>query len=51
MKDRHWNRIGELTGHHFEVENENFALRNIMEADLLHYKEDIEVNPTWFDFI
>ena len=46
MKDRHWNRIGELTGHHFEVENENFALRNIMEADLLHYKEDIEVNPT-----
>ena len=43
MKDRHWDRIGELTGHHFEVESDNFALRNIMEADLLHFKEDIEV--------
>ena len=45
MKERHWNRIGEVTGHSFEVENDNFALRNIMEANLLHSKEDIEVTP------
>ncbi len=43
MKERHWQRIGDLTSHDFDVENENFALRNIMEADLLHCKEDIEV--------
>ena len=43
MQERHWNRIGELTGHCFEVESDNFVLRNIMEADLLLFKEDIEV--------
>ena len=43
MKDRHWQRIGSLTNHHFDVENENFVLRNIMEAPLLEFKEDIEV--------
>uniref|UniRef100_A0A4W5NZY5 Dynein, axonemal, heavy chain 5 n=1 Tax=Hucho hucho TaxID=62062 RepID=A0A4W5NZY5_9TELE len=32
----------DLTGHIFEVESESFALRNIMEAPLLKYKEDIE---------
>ena len=44
MKSRHWNRIGEVTGHHFEVESEGFALRNIMEANLLKSKEEIEVH-------
>ncbi|KAK3736698.1 hypothetical protein QZH41_011488 [Actinostola sp. cb2023] len=42
MKDRHWERIANLTGHTFDVENENFQLRNIMEAPLLKNKEDIE---------
>ncbi|XP_023932850.1 dynein heavy chain 8, axonemal [Lingula anatina] len=42
MKDRHWDRIANLTGHTFDLENENFALRNIMEAPLLESKEDIE---------
>ena len=43
MKDRHWERLAALTGHTFEVESENFLLRNIMEAPLLENKEDIEV--------
>ncbi|KAM9416983.1 dynein axonemal heavy chain 5 isoform 1-T1 [Salvelinus alpinus] len=42
MMSRHWSRLSDLTGHIFEVESESFALRNIMEAPLLKYKEDIE---------
>lgn len=43
MMTRHWKRITELTGHTFEVESDAFKLRNIMEAPLLKYKEEIEV--------
>ncbi len=43
MKLRHWNRIADLTQHQFDIENEDFRLRNIMEAPLLKHKEDIEV--------
>ncbi|KAK3588115.1 hypothetical protein CHS0354_012172 [Potamilus streckersoni] len=42
MKDRHWERIAKLTGHSFDLESENFTLRDIMKAPLLPYKEDIE---------
>uniref|UniRef100_A0A803W400 Dynein axonemal heavy chain 8 n=1 Tax=Ficedula albicollis TaxID=59894 RepID=A0A803W400_FICAL len=42
MKQRHWDRISETTGHHFDVESETFCLRNIMEAPILKNKEDIE---------
>ncbi|XP_068092796.1 dynein axonemal heavy chain 5-like isoform X3 [Hyperolius riggenbachi] len=42
MMKRHWDRISQLTGHTFDVESESFSLRNIMEASLLKYKEDIE---------
>ncbi|KAF5899802.1 dynein heavy chain 5, axonemal, partial [Clarias magur] len=42
MMTRHWKRITELTGHTFEVESDAFKLRNIMEAPLLKYKEEIE---------
>ncbi|CAG06179.1 unnamed protein product, partial [Tetraodon nigroviridis] len=42
MMTRHWKRITEVTGHNFEVETETFKLRNIMEAPLLKYKEEIE---------
>ncbi|XP_068612434.1 dynein axonemal heavy chain 5 [Brachionichthys hirsutus] len=42
MMTRHWKRITEVTGHAFEVENDTFKLRNIMEAPLLKYKEEIE---------
>lgn len=43
MKERHWQRIEEITKHKFDVESEGFALRNIMEAPLLQNMEDIEV--------
>ncbi|KAH0518122.1 Dynein heavy chain 8, axonemal [Microtus ochrogaster] len=42
MKQRHWDRISELTGTPFEVESDSFCLRNIMEAPLLKNKDDIE---------
>ncbi|XP_076014466.1 dynein axonemal heavy chain 5 [Genypterus blacodes] len=42
MLSRHWTRLSDLTGHSFQVESDNFCLRNIMEAPLLKYKEDIE---------
>ena len=43
MKTRHWNRMAEVTGHVFDVEGDNFQLRNILEAPLLQFKEEIEV--------
>lgn len=43
MKQRHWERIENLCHHKFDIDNENFSLRNIMEAPLLKHKEDIEV--------
>uniref|UniRef100_A0A8C4UAF2 Dynein axonemal heavy chain 5 n=1 Tax=Falco tinnunculus TaxID=100819 RepID=A0A8C4UAF2_FALTI len=39
---RHWERIAQVTGHHFDVDSENLSLKNIMDAPLLKYKEDIE---------
>nr|AAK60623.1 axonemal dynein heavy chain 8 long form [Mus musculus] len=42
MKQRHWDRISELTGTPFDVESDTFCLRNIMEAPLLKNKDDIE---------
>ena len=43
MKDRHWERIEEVTGWSFDIESEGFLLRNVMEAPLLSNIEDIEV--------
>lgn len=48
MMERHWGRITALTGHSLDVGNESFKLRNIMEAPLLKYKEEIEVQ--WIDW-
>ncbi|XP_064365601.1 dynein axonemal heavy chain 8 [Dromaius novaehollandiae] len=42
MKQRHWNRIAETTGHQFDMESDTFCLQNIMEAPLLKHKDDIE---------
>ncbi|KAK3576985.1 hypothetical protein CHS0354_005992 [Potamilus streckersoni] len=42
MMPRHWERIAQITGHTFDVDADNFLLRNLMEAPLLQYKEDIE---------
>jgi dynein heavy chain len=44
MKPRHWQRIMEVLKHNFDLESENFCLKNILEAPLLKYKEDIEVS-------
>lgn len=43
MKDRHWGRLSKLTGYEFEIESETFSLKNVMEAPLLKYKDDVEV--------
>lgn len=43
MLERHWQRMEEVTGHTFDVESESFQLRNIMEAPILKFREDIEV--------
>ena len=42
MQQRHWDRIESTTGVKFDVYNENFQLRNIMEAPILENKEDLE---------
>ncbi|CAH1780133.1 unnamed protein product, partial [Owenia fusiformis] len=42
MKTRHWGRMSELTGHVFDIESDNFTMRNILEAPLVENKEDIE---------
>ena len=42
MKERHWKRIEDLTGHKFDIESEGFTLRSVMEAPLLENMEDIE---------
>lgn len=44
MKKRHWDRIADTTQHPIDIESDDFKLRNIMEAPLLKFKEDIEVN-------
>ena len=48
MKPRHWQRIQETTSHVFDVESETFTLRNILEAPLLRFKEEIEVSSPGF---
>ncbi|XP_022239106.1 dynein heavy chain 8, axonemal-like [Limulus polyphemus] len=42
MKDRHWDRIATITGYKFDRESETFSLRNVMEAPLLKYRDDVE---------
>ncbi|XP_019376784.1 PREDICTED: dynein heavy chain 5, axonemal [Gavialis gangeticus] len=42
MMARHWKRITDLTEQSFDIESESFKLKNIMEAPLLKYKEEIE---------
>lgn len=42
-QERHWKRIEELTKHTFDVESESFQLKNVMDAPLLEFSDDIEV--------
>ena len=50
MKERHWERITNVTGHKFDIDSDSFSLRNIMEAPLLPNKEDIEVGPQYLSW-
>ena len=43
MQKRHWQRISELLGRNFDVESEGFTLRNVLDAPLLKFREEIEV--------
>ncbi len=51
MQQRHWERIEGVTGHKFDIESENFLLKNVMQAPLLKFKEDIEVCFAYMYFI
>ncbi|XP_060709267.1 dynein axonemal heavy chain 8-like [Hemiscyllium ocellatum] len=42
MKNRHWDRISDVTGHSFNVTSETFSLKNVMDAPLLQFKDEIE---------
>lgn len=42
MKDRHWKRISNVTSYAFDVDSPTFTLRNVMEAPLLAFKDDVE---------
>ena len=48
MKERHWDRMAKATGHTFDFESDGFQLRNIMEAPILKFKDDIEVRNMEF---
>ncbi|XP_055492373.1 dynein axonemal heavy chain 8-like [Leucoraja erinacea] len=39
---RHWERISAVTRHKFDVTSESFTLKNVMDAPLLQFKDDIE---------
>ena len=51
MMPRHWERLAQITGHAFDVEADNFLLRNLMEAPLLENKEDIEVGEGQISYL
>lgn len=42
MKARHWQRLTDLTNYIFDVESEEFTLKNMLDAPLLVVKEDVE---------
>lgn len=43
LEVRHWAELERLTGASFNVKNDSFKLRNILQAPLLQNKEEIEV--------
>lgn len=42
MKPRHWQRLSDLTHFNYNVESENFTLKNMLDAPLLDVKDDVE---------
>lgn len=42
MKERHWERIGDVTGYKFDLDNENFCLKDVLGCPLLKFKDEVE---------
>ncbi|XP_072911453.1 dynein axonemal heavy chain 8-like [Hemitrygon akajei] len=42
IQPRHWKQISATTKHTFNIESESFSLKNVMDAPLLQFKDDIE---------
>ncbi len=42
MKARHWQTIATTTNYVFEIERETLCLKDILDAPLLQFKEEIE---------
>ncbi|VEL39657.1 unnamed protein product [Protopolystoma xenopodis] len=42
MKPRHWQRLTDLTNYTYDVDSENFTLKNMLDAPLLDVKDDVE---------
>lgn len=42
MKNRHWDKISNLTAKEMKIESEEFRLKDIMKAPLLNFREEIE---------
>lgn len=44
MQERHWDRMSKLCQYQFDVESDAFTLATVMQAPLLKYKDEVEVN-------
>ena len=42
IKQRHWDEIRELTGHELHVEDTEFKMQDLIDANLVEHKDDIE---------
>ncbi|XP_067125373.1 dynein axonemal heavy chain 8-like isoform X2 [Centruroides vittatus] len=42
MLPRHWHKISELINYKFNIDSETFSLRDVIEAPLLKFKDDVE---------
>ena len=42
VKDRHWKEIMKISNHSWRLDSDLFKLQNILDAQLLRFKEDIE---------
>lgn len=42
MKSRHWQKITDATKYVFDVEKDTLCLKDILDAPLLQFKEEIE---------
>jgi len=42
IRDRHWEILIDLTKHDIPYNQENFTLKQLFEANLLDFKEEVE---------